>query len=98
MTHVVISSAADADLADIWLYSFQNWNADQADRYVALISDAFVDVAAGRRRGKRIPEVRSGYLRIAVGSHVVIYRHEADAVIVIRVLHGRMDVAAHLEE
>lgn len=34
-----ISNEASNDLEKIWLYTFENWSAEQADRYFDLIFD-----------------------------------------------------------
>jgi len=34
-----ISVKASEDIKNIWLYTFENWSQEQADRYVNLIFD-----------------------------------------------------------
>jgi toxin ParE1/3/4 len=36
-----LSSRAEADLAEIWVYSAEQWNFDQADRYVDALVNRF---------------------------------------------------------
>ena len=97
MTSFIISPAADADLESIWLYSRKNWNTGQADQYVAELRSAIVDLASGRKKGRPIGNVRSGYFKLAVSSHFVCYRMvNAGVIDVVRILHQRMDVGAHL--
>ncbi len=90
-----LSPLAVADLECIWLYSRQTWSADQADRYHRSIIKVLEDVATGRKRGRPVA-ARPGYLRCAVGAHMIYFRMGDDRVEVIRVLHQRMDVAAGL--
>jgi toxin ParE1/3/4 len=33
----IISNKANEDINKIWLYTFENWSADQANRYYNLI-------------------------------------------------------------
>ncbi|WP_230469130.1 MULTISPECIES: type II toxin-antitoxin system RelE/ParE family toxin [Burkholderia] len=39
--------------------------------------------------------VRDGYVRYAVGAHVVFYRETNDTIDMLRVLHQRMDIERH---
>ena len=91
-----LSPRAAADLEDIWLYSFQNWSAEQADRYILSVIEALASLAAGRKAGRPV-DIRQGYLKYAVGSHLIFYRLSGEFLDVIRVLHQRMDVERHLK-
>ncbi|MDW9232878.1 toxin ParE1 (plasmid) [Burkholderia cepacia] len=92
---VRLTPLAEADLEDIWIYTFDRWSLEQAERYVGDLVMAFERLA--RREWVGRPS-RAGdvYWRYLVGSHVVFYRETADTLDVIRVLHQRMDVDRHL--
>ncbi len=97
MTGYVLSPAARADLGQIWDYSARTWGEEQADRYVLGVRDACAALADGSKRGRPIDAIRPGYRKLAVASHVLFYRiTEAGLGDVVRILHQRMDVAAHL--
>lgn len=53
-------------------------------------------IAAEPRRGRPCDEIRTGYLRYGIGSHLLFYVESADGVDVIRILHQRMDPMRHL--
>jgi toxin ParE1/3/4 len=89
-----ISPLAEIDLEEIWVYTVQNWSADQADRYVIDLAAAFAGLADGTRRGRDVG-VRAGYLKLPVGSHMVYFRDEGEDIVVIRVLHQRQDAKLH---
>lgn len=94
-----LSPQAERDLEEIWLYTFENWSADQADRYQNQIMAAIEGLANGSRRGRRIDDIRPGYRKLPVASHFLFYRiTDAGAIDVIRVLHQRMDVASRLKD
>jgi len=97
MSRYTFAPAADRDLADIWLYTAETWSRDQADRYAGLIVDTCGRLASGEVRGRPIPEIGATYLKVTVGAHLVIYTSSGDAVLVLRVLHRRMDIAAHFD-
>jgi toxin ParE1/3/4 len=86
---------AEADLEEIWLYTRDRWSLEQAESYLRAMSEAFAGLASGSLVG-RVSNVRNGYLKYAVGSHLIFYVKIADGVEVVRVLHERMDVLRHL--
>ncbi|WP_307777811.1 MULTISPECIES: type II toxin-antitoxin system RelE/ParE family toxin [Rhizobium] len=44
----------------------------------------------------RATDIRDGYFKYAVGSHVIYYLLRDGEVAIIRILHRRMDVGRHL--
>lgn len=90
-----LSPLAEADLEEIWRYTFERWSAEQADRYVLDLIAAFEDLATGRKTGRPV-DIRAGYLKQVAGSHVIYFRRVDACVDVIRILHGRMDVNRRL--
>ena len=95
MTRVTYSPAAITDIDGIWDYTAETWGLDQADRYTDGIRDACNDLSAGVKHGRAV-DVRDGYLKYAVGKHIVFFVRAGDGVAVIRVLHQRMDTDRHL--
>ena len=94
---VRLSAAARRDLSGIWTFSAKRWNEAQADRYVRLIADGFDGLASGTVKGRRAEDIRPGYFKLAVGSHLIFYRMGApDVIEVVRILHQRMDIDRHL--
>ena len=96
MRHIHKTRDAEIDLEDIWLYSFEQWNEEQADRYYDQILDGIEQLIDNPEMGKSRAIIRSGYRSIQVNSHIVYYRIEDDAIRVIRVLHERMLPTKHL--
>jgi toxin ParE1/3/4 len=91
-----LSPAARQDLSSIWDFTQEKWDARQAETYVTEIRAAIERVAARPDRGRPCDEIRSGYRRYAIGSHLVFYVERGDGVDVIRILHQRMDPTRHL--
>ncbi len=87
---------ARADLEEIWLYTLKTWSADQADSYHQKIVNAFEALAAGTRQGRKVDQIRQGYLRLAVGSHFIFYRDSGERIEIVRILHQRRDFERHL--
>ncbi len=96
MTGFRLSPAARDDLASIWDFSEQRWGIEQAERYVLELGASIERIAEDPARGRACDEIRDGYRRYAVGSHLVFFISTADGVDVIRILHQRMDPDRHV--
>lgn len=96
MTTYRLTPAAQRDLSSIWDYTEQRWDAFQAETYLLEIRAAIERVADDPRRGRPCDEVREGYRRYSIGSHLLFYVERAQGVDVIRVLHQRMDPGRHI--
>lgn len=95
MSRVVFSPAAITDIDSIWDYTAGNWGMEQADRYTDDIRDVCNELAAGNKRGRPV-DIRDGYLKYAVGRHLVFFTRAVDGIAVMRVLHQQMDTEWHL--
>jgi len=95
-----ISKEASYDLEKIWLYTFENWSIEQADRYLNLIFDEIEYLCLKPNSGKDFGYVRKGYLRTKVKSHLIFYRinTKQNELEIIRILHQMMDIESHLNE
>lgn len=89
-------TAARRDLADIWFYTFDHWNAGQADAYVNAVHSALAMAAENPSMGRSIDEARAGYWRIKAGRHICYFKRDLEGIIVMRVLRERMDALGHL--
>lgn len=91
-----LTPAAKRDLSSIWDYTQERWDANQAETYVTEIRAAIERIATNPDRGRTCNEIRQGYRRYSIGSHLIFYVDKADSVDVIRILHQRMDPMRHL--
>ena len=96
MSRFTLSPRAQADLEEIWDYTEARWSRDQAEIYVRQIKTAIENLAADPSRGRACDDVRAGYRKYPVGSHVLFYRVRPDGVDIVRILHGRMDFERYL--
>lgn len=97
MTRFFLTPAAEADLEAIWDYTEENWGPGQAERYVAAIRDACRSLAARAYPDRDAGDVRPGFRKAAVGSHMLYFCWRPDgAPEIIRILHQRMDGPRHL--
>lgn len=95
-----ISVKASEDIEGIWLYTFENWSVEQADRYVNLIFDEIEYLATNPQSGKDYDHIRKGYRCSKVKSHLVLFRvvDKREEIEIIRVLHQQMDIENRLYE
>ena len=93
---VVLTPRAQADLDEIWDYTADRWGLDQAETYTRQLWKDIAIVANRPSLGRECTEVRRGYRMYASGSHVLFYRHTADSIDVVRILHERMDYERHI--
>lgn len=91
MVGAVLTAAAKQDLVEIYQYSWAKWGVEQADKYLAAIDDAIVQVLHYPHLGSSRDEVLSGNRVVFVGRHAIYYRYIAEIVHIDRVLHQSMD-------
>ena len=93
-----ISKQALHDLDDIWLYTFNKWSKEQADRYYGLIIEEIEFIADNFFTGKSAEQTRKDYRVTKIKSHLIFYRKTAnDIVEVVRILHQRIDIKKRLK-
>ena len=92
-----LAPAAATDLEDIWLYTARNWSIEQGDRYTDALESVFDTLVAmpeiARERLEFNPSVRVH----PSAQHLIIYRIEADHLVILRVLGGRQNWQAFLD-
>ncbi|UOY06580.1 type II toxin-antitoxin system RelE/ParE family toxin [Muricauda sp. SCSIO 64092] len=93
-----VSQEANRDIENIWLYTYENWSLEQADRYFNLIMDEIEYLAENPESGKDYSDVRKGYFRSRIKSHFIFYKinRMKEEIEIIRVLHQRMDIESRL--
>jgi toxin ParE1/3/4 len=96
VTNDIVSPRAQRDLEGFWDYTAERFNLAQAEIYLRGIWSAIQIIAADPRIGRSADEVRPGYRRYQVGSHVIFYKMTEGVFDVVRVLHSHVDFDSHL--
>ena len=96
MTRIELTKEAERDLINIFLFGVEHFGVVQAERYSSLLTAKIESAAANPSFGADYDFVRSGLLRYEAKSHAIYYRQTSDGILVLRILHGRMDPARHL--
>ena len=97
MADLTFTEAALDDLADIWRYTFDTWGADQADAYIRDLERCCAEVATGNATIRAISDTKPGVRFRRCRHHYLFFLMERESVIVIAVLHERLDLLARLE-
>lgn len=91
MPEVVVLPSAEADLDAIASYTKQQWGRDQARQYLASLRAEMEALRDFPQRHSRYDSMFGTFHRAPSGDHRIYYRLEGETIIVVRVLHSRMD-------
>jgi toxin ParE1/3/4 len=90
---LVVAHLARRDVQAIARHS--EWGAARKAQYMAAIREKFRFCSGGRQSALRATISRPAIVAIPWGRHLIFYRVEEGSVIILRVLHQRMDVRLH---
>ena len=97
MASYAFTRSAKEDLLDIWLYTQETWGEAQADRYQDDLHGCCEQIAAGTVHAKPVPTidgVKSHHCR----HHYLFFVEQRETIVVIAVLHERMDLIERLRQ
>ncbi len=83
--------AAENDLVDIWIYSFNQWGVAQADKYIDQLDEGLRFLADNPLVGIDCEHIRKGFFSYPIKKHTVFYKIESKILRVIRVLGAEMN-------
>jgi toxin ParE1/3/4 len=88
-----VSSEALSDLEKIWIYTYNKWSKEQADRYYSLLIEEIEFLQSNYTTGKSAEYIRHGYRVSFVKSHIVFYKIVDDQKLeIIRILHQSVNI------
>ena len=96
MSRYRLTPAAQRDLSSIWDFTQERWDVRQAETYVTEIRAALERIADDPGRGRACDDIREGYRRYSIGSHLLLFVASADGIDVMRILRQLMDPTRHL--
>ena len=91
-----LTLAADADLVHIWNYTAKTWGQNQAGRYLKQLERCFINLAKSPKKGRPRDEILSNVFSYQEGKHVIFFKKLPLEIVILRVLHERMDIPRHL--
>ena len=93
---LVFAPRATVDIDQIFDYTEAQWGSDQAEKYTFELRAACRSLAETLRPGRSAASVRKGYFVMGCGSHNIFFRDEKTRIVIVRILHNRMDPSRHL--
>jgi toxin ParE1/3/4 len=92
-----LTEIARADLKSIRRYSNRTWGQDRTSRYMGAIRDTLKGLVRGTVATRTRDDLRLGLQTATSGRHCIFFEANQSRVLVIRVLHDRMDYRRHLQ-
>jgi toxin ParE1/3/4 len=96
MSSYALSGKAATDLLRLVRESVKQWGVARTDEYVLGLHAMFQRLAEFPHMGRDASAIRPGYLRIDYASHTIFYRNVEAGVLIMHVLHERMDFQRHI--
>jgi toxin ParE1/3/4 len=93
---LIFTSEAREDLRDIQRYSVRQWGTRQGRLYRAKLVDACDRLVQFPFLGSVSPNLAQGLRAHAVDQHVIYYLVDGHAVVIVRIIHVKMDATAQL--
>ena len=90
-----IRALARTDLEEIWLFTFEEWGLEQADKYLNLLFSRFEWLSKNPYTGKDREDIKNGYYFFPEGMHLVFYTMTEYGIDIIGIPHQNMDVVSH---
>lgn len=96
MARYELSEAADADLSDIYAFTFTEFGEGQADAYFESLEECLTRLADSPKLGREIGFVRGNYRSFVHQRHSIYYTLAKSGILVVRVLGPGMNPDGHL--
>ncbi|MGV2870535.1 type II toxin-antitoxin system RelE/ParE family toxin [Colwellia sp. E150_009] len=96
MTKYILSNKASTDLANIFQYTYKNFNVIQAESYLLALEECFVMLSNEPDLAHKVEDIRKGYFRYLFRKHAVYFQVRQHNIFIIRVLHQQMKYELHL--
>jgi len=94
----LLTNRAVTDLSDIADFTIQTFGIQQARFYRDGLNHCFEILAENPQLGRNVAELAQSLKRFEYQSHVVFYIPKESHILIVRILHQRMDFWRHLPE
>ena len=91
ISEYLLTPQAKKDLEDIWFYSYQTWSDYKADQYVEILEDTFVNLSFMPEQALELLEFNPPVRIFPCAKHIIVYRIDAQAIVILRVLGAKQD-------
>ncbi len=93
-----LSEAAAHDIEQLLIQSIQDFGPLQTEAYYHDLTHCLALLADNPEMVNNAEDIRSGYRRFHHESHVIFYTRQNDHILIIRILHKRMDVSRNIQK
>ena len=93
---IKLSRLAELDLEEIWLYSFETWSLDQANKYQDILFLGMNEISLNLNLAKSILLSSKSFQYHKIGHHYLFFNISDSDLLIYRVLHESMDFDRHL--
>jgi toxin ParE1/3/4 len=90
------TEAAAGDVEDILNQSLIDFGAQQTEAYYTSLTQCLDLLEDNPEMGGAADEIRPGYRRFPHESHIIFYTVDAEDILIVRILHKRMDALRNL--
>lgn len=95
---IVRTKLAENDIKNIYMYSYGEFGEEQADKYYDGLEKRFQQILEQTPHSQSYSHIDPGLRRVNYEHHAIYYHLGSDGeLLIIRVLHQRMDEVRHLE-
>ena len=93
-----LTPAALTDLDTIWEQTVARWSVEQAEAYILQLNESFRLLGDFPEMVRERAEISPPIRLYPSGRHLILYRLEAGALVILRVVHQRQNWPAWLSE
>ena len=95
MPHYEFTTEAENDLEAIIDFTLERWGQEQAEKYLDGLEELARKLAEGPELGADRSAMLDGLISFPYASHILYYVKQPHGIIILRVLHKRMDQRRH---
>ena len=93
-----LTDEATRDVEIILAYSVDNFGIKQAEHYFDALKNCIQLLADNPNIGHSAEDILPEYFRFPYESHVIFYKKFSSSILVVRILHERMDSKLHIKK
>ncbi|MFV1984965.1 MAG: type II toxin-antitoxin system RelE/ParE family toxin [Thiohalomonadales bacterium] len=93
-----LTEEADRDVEEILAYSVKSFGVAQAQHYFEALKECIELLADNPNMGHSAEDILPEYLCFPHENHIIFYKNLSSSILVVRILHERMDPNLHLKK
>jgi len=93
-----LTEEAARDIEEILAYSLKKFGATQTEHYFVALKECVGLLAENPGIGHSVDNILPKYFRFPYESHVIFYKKSSSLILVVRILHERMDPKLHIKK